>query len=291
MEQGSSGGINKRLSSEVGVNALGAPPSKSFVFDVASASKLRESTGLGLLGFASTEQRFPGSFQLGGTECGTSKLESFARRLADEPIGTRVCMGGRIGVPSFSGVETQLGLGVGWRKYYPSDSARTFLEDSVERDPLTNIDPHQQVIGLNANQMIQFARAVGLEVSLANFGMLEDLLMRTCSMNGWAASMWDWGHYIVSSSLRLDRLLPRALLLISFYSLPTILESVASNPLPDSHHQQPRSGGQADDTSGFPQTQVTDVAGSESLNALCKFVRISVIKGFRTYSSGQERVR
>ena len=38
--------------------------------------------------------------------------------------------------------------------------------------------PHQQITGLNADQMIQFARAVGLDVSLATFGLLEDLLLQ-----------------------------------------------------------------------------------------------------------------
>ena len=73
----------------------------------------------------------------------------------------------------------QPGLGAGRSKYYPSESARTLLKECFADNPPVQLDPHQQLIGgMSSDQMIQFARAVGLEVSLATFGMLEDVLLK-----------------------------------------------------------------------------------------------------------------
>ena len=74
--------------------------------------------------------------------------------------------------------EKQRGMGKGCTKYYPSDSTRKILKECFAENPATYIDPHQQNTGLNADQMIHFAGAVGLEVSLAAFAMLEDLLLK-----------------------------------------------------------------------------------------------------------------
>ena len=38
--------------------------------------------------------------------------------------------------------------------------------------------------GMSSDQMIQFARAIGLEVSLATFGMLEDVLLKIGGKTG-----------------------------------------------------------------------------------------------------------
>ena len=46
-------------------------------------------------------------------------------------------------------------------------------------NPPTHLDPSHPPTSFSADQMIQFARAVGLEVSLASYGMLEDLLLKT----------------------------------------------------------------------------------------------------------------
>ena len=46
------------------------------------------------------------------------------------------------------------------------------------------IDPHQQLTGMSSDQMIQFARAIGLEVPLATFGMLEDVLLKIGGKTG-----------------------------------------------------------------------------------------------------------
>ena len=63
-------------------------------------------------------------------------------------------------------------------KYYPSESARTLLKECFAENPPVQLDPRQQLTGLSSDQMIQFARAVGFEVSWATFGMLEDVLLK-----------------------------------------------------------------------------------------------------------------
>ena len=45
-------------------------------------------------------------------------------------------------------------------------------------NPPTHLDPSHATTSYSAGQMIQFARAVGLEVFLASYGMLEDLLLK-----------------------------------------------------------------------------------------------------------------
>ena len=43
-------------------------------------------------------------------------------------------------------------------------------------NPPTHLDPSHPTTSFSPDQLIQFARAVGLEVSLASYSMLEDLL-------------------------------------------------------------------------------------------------------------------
>ena len=74
------------------------------------------------------------------------------------------------GLPDANAVRT---------KYYPSQSAKSLLEDFFEQNPHTHLDATHQTTSFSADQMIQFARAVGLEVSLASFGTLEGLLLKT----------------------------------------------------------------------------------------------------------------
>ena len=46
----------------------------------------------------------------------------------------------------------------------PGDSARTFLKESFADNPPVQLVPHQQLTGMSSDQMIQFARAIGLQV-------------------------------------------------------------------------------------------------------------------------------
>ena len=63
-------------------------------------------------------------------------------------------------------------------KCYPSQSAKSLLKDSFELNPPTHPVPSHSNRSFSADQMIQFARAVRLEVSLASYSVLEDLLMK-----------------------------------------------------------------------------------------------------------------
>ena len=62
-------------------------------------------------------------------------------------------------------------------KDYPSHSAKSFLKDFLELNPPTHLGPSHPTTSFTADQMTQFARAVGLEASLASYSMLEDLLL------------------------------------------------------------------------------------------------------------------
>ena len=69
-------------------------------------------------------------------------------------------------------------------RYYPSQSAKSLLKEYFELNPLTYLDPSHATTSFSANQMIQFALAVGLEVSLASYSMLEDLLLKARGGSG-----------------------------------------------------------------------------------------------------------
>ena len=51
-------------------------------------------------------------------------------------------------------------------------------------NPPTHLDPSHPTTSFSADQMIQFARAVGFEVSLASYSMLEDLLLKAIGGRG-----------------------------------------------------------------------------------------------------------
>ena len=99
-----------------------------------------------------------------------------ARQRVDEITGVRAFVSEAIDILSVAKGETQAGLCKGSTNYYRSDS--TLFTDCFAEKPRKHIDPHQQIIRINANQKIQFAKAVGWKVSLATFGMLEDLLLK-----------------------------------------------------------------------------------------------------------------
>ena len=78
----------------------------------------------------------------------------------------------------YSRTETQPGLGNGRTKFYPSDSVRTLLKNCFAGNQSNHFDPRQQTTRSNADKMIQFARSAEFGVSLATFGLLEDLLLK-----------------------------------------------------------------------------------------------------------------
>ena len=71
-------------------------------------------------------------------------------------------------------------------KYYLSQSANTLLKDFFDLTPPTVLDPSHTLTNFGAEQIVQFARAVGLEVTLASYGLPEDLLLRSSGGSGLA---------------------------------------------------------------------------------------------------------
>ena len=58
------------------------------------------------------------------------------------------------------------------------NDSKVFLKDFFKRNLPTVLDPGHTTTGLRCGQMKQFARAVGLEVTLASHELLEELLLR-----------------------------------------------------------------------------------------------------------------
>ena len=115
------------------------------------------------------------------TEFGLSELEMMASAKAQElwPDSHVVSSDGMVRVPTVGSCGGLPDANVVRTKYYPSQSAKSLLKDFFEHNPPTHLDAAHQMTSFSADQMIQFAKAVGLEVSLASFGMLEDLLLIT----------------------------------------------------------------------------------------------------------------
>ena len=121
------------------------------------------------------------------------------------------------------------------------------LKDSFELNPPTHLDPSHPSTSCRADQMIQFARAVGLEVSLASYGMPEDLLLKARVVGGDqtvgsrhsvgrspfpSVAVSSWGDSIASRTI---------------YSLPTVTETDVSNVVGGVESlQEPCSSKQAD---------------------------------------------
>ena len=160
----------------------------------------------------------------------------------------------------------QSGLSAGRSKYYPSESARTVLKECFADNPPVQLDPHQQLTGLSSDQMIQFARAIGLEVSLATFGMLEDVLLKIGGKTG--RNVGEEGSGQSVSLSRSGSTVMESVASRFFYSLPTITESFDSDRLAGDISQQPSSSRQADAALGFSRTEVTEINDTDSLKTL-----------------------
>ena len=114
------------------------------------------------------------------TEFGLSELEMMARAKTQElgPDSHVVSSDGMVRVPTVGSSGELPDANAVRTKYYPSKSAKSLLKYFFEHNPPTHLDATHQTTSFSADQMIQFARAVGSEVSLASFGMLEDLLLK-----------------------------------------------------------------------------------------------------------------
>ena len=200
------------------------------------------------------------------TEFGLSELEMMARAKAQElgPESHVVSRDGMVLVPTVGSSGRLSDANAMRTKYYLSQSAKSLLKHFFEHNPPTHLDAANQRTSFSADQMIQFARAVGLEVSLASFGMLEDLLSKANVIGrrgggGRASSKSAFsscagtsvGHSVASRSV---------------CSLPTITGSTGSEQVTFGS-QEPCSIRQADEAlSGVPI--VHDKSGTDSLKTL-----------------------
>ena len=114
--------------------------------------------------------------------------------------------------------------------------------------------------------MIQFAKAVGLEVSLATFGMLEDVLLKIGGKTG--RNVGEKGSEQSASRIRSGSTVMESVASRSFCSLPTITESFDSDRLVGDLSQQPCSSRQADAALGFSRTEVNKFNDTDSLKTL-----------------------
>ena len=153
-----------------------ASPCKSIRFGVADTIESVEGGNLSRSGVTEASGGVEGSDFTSG---GFSTLEAIAKKGADERDGGLFELAsGMVRVPRVESIVEEEKVGVEKSRFYPSQSAKSLLKDFFELNPSTHLDPSHPTTSFSADQMIQFARAVGLEVSLASYGMLEDLLLK-----------------------------------------------------------------------------------------------------------------
>ena len=208
------------------VSTVDERPSERVAFQFDDAGGRLSSGRCEVVGVSNSGQSFPSGSRPDDTEYGTSELESIARKRVGD-VGGRVCEAPGLDLPCSSRTTMQRGMGAGRSKYYPSESARTLMKECFADNPPVQLDPHQQLTGMSSDQMIQFARAVGLEVSLATFGMLEGVLVKIggkAEKNVGGKSSGQSGSISRAGSTVVESVATR-----SFYSLPTITESFGSD--------------------------------------------------------------
>ena len=233
------GGGSKRPLCDVDIGVADERPSKGVAFDFDDAGGRLFSERCTLVGVSDAGQSFLSSSRPDDTDYGTSELESIARSRLDDLSGKRVCETAESDFPAFSGATAQPGLAAGRSKYYPSESAGTLLKGCFSDNPPVQLDPHQQLTGMISDQMIQFARAIGLEVSSATFGMLEVVLVLLKIGKKAGRNVGEKGSGRSVSLSRSGSTVMESVASRSFYSLPTITESFDSDRLAGDLSQQP----------------------------------------------------
>ena len=257
---------SKRSLCDVELGVADERPPKSVAFEVDDSGGKPFCDRYTVIGVSDAGQSFPSSSRPDDTDYGTSELESIARRRVGSLSGGRVLEAVESNLPVVSGATVQHGLGAGRAKYYPSESARTLLKECFADNPPVQLDPHQQVTGMSSDQIIQFARAVGLEVSLATFGMLDDVLLKIGGKTG--RNVGERGSGQSVSHSRSGSTVMESVASRSFYSLPTTTESFDSDRLMGSLSQQPCSSRRADAVLGFSRTEVNKFNDTGSLKTL-----------------------
>ena len=209
------------------------------------------------------------------TEFSLSELDMTARAKTQElgPHSQMVSSNGKVRIPTVGSSGGLPDANAARTKYYPSQSAKSLLKHLFEHNPPTRLDATHQTTSSSADQMIRFARSVGLEVSLATFGMLEDLLLKAnvigrAGCGGRASSRSAFSTCAGTS-------IGDSVASHSVFSLPTITESVQSEEVAMGS-QEPCSSRQADEAlSSVPV--VHDKSGTDSLKTL-KEIKTELVK-------------
>ena len=276
--------VSNRPLCDVDVGAADERRSKSVAFQFDDAGGRLSSGRCELVGVSDSGQSFPSSSRPDDTEYGTSELESIARKRVGDVSG-RVCEAAGLDLPCSSRTTMQRDMGAGRSKYYPSVSARTLLKECFADNPPVQLDPHQQLTGMSSDQKIQFARALGLEVSLATFGMLKDVLLKIgekAGRNVGDKSSGQSGSFSRAKSTVVESVASR-----SFYSLTTITESFGSDRSAGGVTQQPCSSRQADAALDFFRTEVTEINDTDSLKTIGQ-IRSDALKKGSLYKWSRE---
>ena len=205
------------------------------------------------------------------TSGGFSTLEGIARRQAEKRfVGTRVDDEGEgmVRVPPVDEMFGQEAAPKESQRFHSSQSAKSVLKEYFELNPPTHLDPRHATTIFSADQMIQFARAVGLEVSLASYSMLEDLLLKARGGSGAhpMTSRYTAGRSpfpsVAGSSMGVS------LASRSVYSLSTITETEGTNVMVGGDVvEEPCSSRQADARLGLG-TETVERPGTDSLKTL-----------------------
>ena len=101
-----------------------------------------------------------------------STLEAIAKKRADDGAGglhKSLAGDGMVRVPPVDSIAEQEGVSRVKDRNYPSQSAKSLVKHIFQFNRPNYLDLSQPTTSFGADQMIQFARAVGLEGSLASY--------------------------------------------------------------------------------------------------------------------------
>ena len=262
---------SKRWSSVLGEH--GVPPYKSIRLGISDIIGAVES---GTLSKSCTTEVSGGVEGNEFTSGGFSTLEAIAKKRTDERDGGLYELSsgdGMVRAPQVESIVEQEGVRGERSRYYPSQFPKSLLNDFFELNPPTYLDASHPTTGFSADPMIQFARALGLEVSLASYDMLEDLLLK--ARFGGGDQPVGSRHFIggspfpsVAGSSWGDSVASR-----TNYSLPTVTETDNSNVVASRESlQEPCSSTQADARLAAKHVG-GEKLGSDSLETLQKIKR------------------
>ena len=205
------------------------------------------------------------------TSGGFSILVGIARRQANETFVDHQIDSeeeGMVRIPPVDELFGQKAIPSERTKYYPSHSAKSLLKGCFELKPATHLEPSHPTTSFSADQMIQFARAVGLEGSLASYSMLKDLLLKSRGGSGAypVTSRYPAGRSPFPSVAGLS--MGKNAASRSVYTLPTFTETEGSNVVVSGDVlKEPCSRRQADARSAIG-TEASEKTGTDSLKTL-----------------------